>query len=211
MQYSADRPDRRSSRTAQTSRWIFRYAALLLAVMTMSCEGRQGMPQLQGAGDHPYAGLEQREVKALSAERTAELLDGRGMGYALAAELNHYPGPLHVLELAHDLQLSSRQEEDVRRTMNAMRKEALRLGRELIDREAELDLAFRSERIDADRVARLTGEIAAVEGRLRAAHLQAHLETKKLLTPQQVAHYDHLRGYTAAQLEDGGHGHDSHQ
>ena len=48
----------------------------------------------------PYVGLEAREIKALSEEQRQELLDGHGMGLALAAELNHYPGPKHVLELA---------------------------------------------------------------------------------------------------------------
>ena len=46
----------------------------------------------------PYAGLEGRRTKALSEEDAAGLLAGRGMGLALAAELNGYPGPLHVLE-----------------------------------------------------------------------------------------------------------------
>ncbi|HEY0442316.1 MAG TPA: hypothetical protein VGD36_19780, partial [Xanthobacteraceae bacterium] len=41
----------------------------------------------------PYAGLEARPVKALS-EQIADLRAGRGMGLALAAELNGYPGPL---------------------------------------------------------------------------------------------------------------------
>ncbi|WP_112664040.1 hypothetical protein [Microvirga flavescens] len=39
-----------------------------------------------------YAGLETRAVKALSDQQVADLRAGRGMGYALAAELNGYPG-----------------------------------------------------------------------------------------------------------------------
>ena len=50
-----------------------------------------------------------REVKALSAEQMTALAAGRGMGSALAAELNGYPGPLHVLELADPLGLSEGQ------------------------------------------------------------------------------------------------------
>src|SRR5262245_1477224 len=57
----------------------------------------------------PYAGLDSRDIKALSAEQLADLKAGRGMGLALAAELNGYPGPLHVLELADRLQLSPEQ------------------------------------------------------------------------------------------------------
>ena len=37
----------------------------------------------------------------------ADLKAGRGMGLALAAELNGYPGPSHVLELADKLKLSA--------------------------------------------------------------------------------------------------------
>ena len=40
----------------------------------------------------PYAGLEQRPVKALSEQQIADLRTGRGMSLALAAELNGYTG-----------------------------------------------------------------------------------------------------------------------
>ncbi|MER8435493.1 hypothetical protein NKH11_02460 [Mesorhizobium sp. M1393] len=42
-----------------------------------------------------YSGMEARRVKALSGEQIADLMAGRGMGLALAAELNSYPGPSH--------------------------------------------------------------------------------------------------------------------
>ena len=48
----------------------------------------------------PYAGYQQRPIKALSEQQIADLRAGRGMGLALAAELNGYPGPVHVLALA---------------------------------------------------------------------------------------------------------------
>src|SRR6187431_528451 len=54
----------------------------------------------------PYAGIQARPVKALSDKDIADLKAGRGMGLALPAELNGYPGPLHVLELATPLGLS---------------------------------------------------------------------------------------------------------
>jgi hypothetical protein len=57
----------------------------------------------------PYAGLEQRPIKALAPERVADLLAGRGASYALAAELNSYPGPRHVLDLAAGLALTPEQ------------------------------------------------------------------------------------------------------
>ena len=39
----------------------------------------------------PYAGFEARTIKALSDQQLADLRAGRGMGLALAAELNGYP------------------------------------------------------------------------------------------------------------------------
>src|SRR5262245_64398212 len=57
-----------------------------------------------------YAGLETRDIKALSAQQLADLQAGRGMGLAIAAELNGYPGPLHVFELADSLGLSPDQQ-----------------------------------------------------------------------------------------------------
>ena len=53
----------------------------------------------------PYAGQEKREIKALSQEDVEGYLTGQGMGFAKAAELNQYPGPKHVLELARELRL----------------------------------------------------------------------------------------------------------
>ena len=57
----------------------------------------------------PYAGQQSREVKSLSAQDIDDLLNGRGMALAKAGELNGYPGPLHVLELASELRLTDEQ------------------------------------------------------------------------------------------------------
>ena len=63
----------------------------------------------------PYAGMQSRPIKALSEQQVADLGAGRGMGLALVAELNGYPGPLHVLELADKLSLSKDQRADMQR------------------------------------------------------------------------------------------------
>ena len=51
----------------------------------------------------PYAGQQTRAIKALSDDEIAAFLNGEGMGFAKAAELNGYPGPAHVLTLAQKL------------------------------------------------------------------------------------------------------------
>ena len=67
---------------------------------SFSCRRRANGAAL---GEHPlspYAGQQTRAIKALSPEDLAGLLNGEGRGMAKAAELNGYPGPVHVLELA---------------------------------------------------------------------------------------------------------------
>lgn len=145
----------------------------------------------------PYAGLEDRTVRALSDEQIDDLLAGKGSGYALAAELNHYPGPTHVLEMADELGLSSAQEEMVRDIFAPMQTEAKALGRDLVDLESRLDQAFGSGSITQPLLNELTAEIAQTEGELRAVHLAAHLELQDVLTPGQVQLYDELRGYSS--------------
>ena len=49
------------------------------------------------AADMPYAGQQTRTIKALSDQEVSDYVEGRGMGSSKAAELNHYPGPAHVL------------------------------------------------------------------------------------------------------------------
>src|SRR5690606_32619422 len=92
--------------------------------------------------ESPYEGEEGRQIKALSAEQAADLLDGRGMGFALAAELNGYPGPLHVLELAKELSLTDKQRGQTQALFARMREAARAIGREIVDAEAALDRRF---------------------------------------------------------------------
>ncbi|MDL1878575.1 hypothetical protein FBQ85_25940, partial [Cytophagia bacterium CHB2] len=60
-------------------------------------------PALAQHQHSPYAGEESREIKSLSPQEIRMYLEGHGMGLAKAAELNHYPGPRHVMELAKQL------------------------------------------------------------------------------------------------------------
>jgi hypothetical protein len=146
----------------------------------------------------PYASHVERPVKALSAERIAALYEGAGQGYALAAELNGYPGPRHVLDLAEPLGLHAGQRTAVEALFTTMREEARALGAELVRQEAALERAFQNGTINAGRLAEATAEISAVEGRLRAVHLRYHIDTRALLSGDQLAAYHRLRGYTAS-------------
>ena len=145
----------------------------------------------------PYAGWETRPIKALSPERVADLLAGRGASYALAAELNHYPGPKHVLDLSVPLQLRPEQEQIARDLFVRMEHEALQLGSQLVDLEAELDAAFSSGTITPASLEKITADIGTVESQLRSVHLKTHLVMREVLTEEQVIQYDQLRGYMA--------------
>lgn len=143
----------------------------------------------------PYAGLEGRSIKALSEQQIADLRAGRGMGLALAAELNGYPGPIHVLEMADSLDLSGDQRAKVQELFSAMKTEGIPLGEKLIAQEAELDKAFASKTITAATLAASTDAIGATHAALRQAHLKYHLLTIEVLTPTQIQRYAELRGY----------------
>jgi Spy/CpxP family protein refolding chaperone len=112
-----------------------------------------------------------------------------------AAELNGYPGPAHVLQLAAQLRLTDTQRRDVRAIFYRMSAAAKPLGSQLIDREQALDQLFATGGITPDRLAAATAAIAELQGRLRAVHLSAHLETRALLNADQIARYEQLRGY----------------
>ena len=144
----------------------------------------------------PYTGEEKRDVKALSGDDIKNYLEGNGMGFAKAAELNGVPGPKHILENESKLDLSSEQREAIQNAFERMKEQAVDLGRQIVENEKELESFFRQTEITSDAVRAQTRKIAELQGNLRAAHLEAHLEMKKILSPQQVEKYNRLRGYT---------------
>lgn len=147
------------------------------------------------AAHSPYADLESRAIKALSAEETENYLSGKGMALALAAELNGYPGPLHVLEFADELELSETQREKTARLFAAMQKEARALGAKIVAKEKELDALFSQKLADEESLRRTTAAVAALKGELRFTHLKYHLKTIPVLNGGQIAKYGGLRGY----------------
>jgi len=165
-----------------------------IAAVTMMVFGGIAAAQHQHSPS-PYTGLQQRTIKALSEQQISDLRAGRGMGLALAAELNGYPGPLHVLELADQIELSDDQRQRVRQLYDAMKAEAVPVGETLIAHESALDRAFAEGSISTATLASLTAQIGEIQGRLRAIHLKYHLTTADLLCAHQRQRYAELRGY----------------
>ena len=151
----------------------------------------------------PYAGQQDRPIKALSDEEILSYLNGEGLGYAKAAELNRYPGPRHVLDLATQLGLTEPQKQRVQGIYDAMHEKAARLGKEIVSHEAVLDSLFSSRIIDSAGLRSLVSEIAQLQGDLRATHLQAHLAVTRILAPDQILAYDRLRGYSGSTEHEG--------
>ncbi len=157
--------------------------------------GQHGHGASAAPAPSPYAGQQTRSIKALSATQEQDLLQGKGMELAKAAELNGYPGPSHVLELAAALQLDGVQRRATETLMSRHKDKARALGAQLVEAERALDTAFSSQTIDAARITQLTQDIGTLQAALRAEHLQTHLEQTALLNPQQIAGYQRLRGY----------------
>jgi hypothetical protein len=157
----------------------------------------------------PYAGLQNRSIKTLSEQQIADLSTGRGTGLALAAELNGYPGPIHAIELAEQLHLSSAQVSKLKSLFEAMKAATIPLGATLISQERNLNEDFANRTVTLASLEEATQRIGATQAALRATHLKYHLSTVEILTTEQVARYNELRGYKSDEAPK--HGHHQHQ
>ena len=155
------------------------------------------------AQQQPYAGQQQRELKALSPEEVQQYLSGAGLGYARPAELNSFPGPMHVLELADKLVLSAAQRAQTKALMEEHKAEARAIGAKRVEAERALDALFASGKAEQQALRDAVQAAAALEGEYRLSHLETHRRMRALLTEEQVIRYNQLRGYAAG----GGHRH----
>jgi hypothetical protein len=158
-----------------------------------------GTPGGHGAGHgaaSPYAGLQKREIKALSEAEHADLAAGRGMAMALPAEMNGYPGPMHALELADRLGLSQEQRGALQRQMRDMREAAVPAGAEVVEAERRLDRLFVGGTASEETLTAAATAAGEARTRLRLIHLRTHLATRATLTVDQRALYARLRGYS---------------
>jgi hypothetical protein len=143
----------------------------------------------------PYAGQQSRPIKALSAQDQRDLREGKGLGFAKAAELNGYPGPMHTLELARELQLSSEQLGKTKALLFSHKNTVKALGAELVEAERRLDAAFATREVTLETLERLTTEIGLFQAKIRSEHLKTHVEQTTYLSNEQIAQYSVLRGY----------------
>ncbi|MFY0991905.1 Spy/CpxP family protein refolding chaperone [Halomonas sp. C05BenzN] len=149
----------------------------------------------------PYAGFEDRAIKSLSEDDIEELRRGGGWGLALPAELNGVPGPAHLLELRNEIPLEVEQVAAIESLFRVMREEAIPAGERLIEAERAIEQAFAERRLDEARLQELLQDAEAARTELRFVHLARHLDTLEILTDDQVARYNQLRGYADTQSD----------
>lgn len=164
-----------------------------------------GGPHPPSASSTDYPDLLASPIRGLTPNEIEELRTGAGAGMALAAELNGYPGPKHILELAERLALSQDQQADVEALFSATNAEARRIGALLLGLHKELDDGFRNRTLTESGLHDLLVKLDGQTAELRFVHLRAHLAAFDLLTPHQRAMYAEMRGYGAA--EHGSHAH----
>jgi hypothetical protein len=163
---------------------------------------RDHSPGVSEVPASPYAGMQKRLVKALSDQQIADLKAGRGMSLALAAELNGYPGPLHVLEMTDALGLSDNQLTRTKALFEAMKAETIPIGERIIADETAFDRLFAERTVTPASLETATSRIGADQTELRTAHLRYHLAMVDVLSPEQIVRYAKLRGYAEPGSQD---------
>lgn len=185
----------------------FYFAALILSLSACQGDGKQNAHSQQHhsskhrhdhQGHSPYAGQQKRDLKAFPPEVIKQLKEGSGMpfyGMAKPAELNSYPGPKHILQVKEKLGFSDKQEKQIQQIFDSMNRQAEALGDSLLANERKIEQAFSSNQITRKKLRELVNRSGTIYGRLRFAHLQAHLKAKQVLNEEQIQQYDEWRGY----------------
>lgn len=172
-------------------------ATLLVSTVLFSRDTIHTQPILAFRSD--YIEFENRKIKALSKGDIDELLEGKGWGLALAAELNGYPGPVHLLEMteAGKLDLNTTQFAEIKKLHNEMRSKVIPLGKKYVMSEQALNDSFAKNDIDDVKLRQLVSETYKYLSELKYTHLSYHLKTVKILSKTQNNEYNRLRGYGA--------------
>lgn len=117
-------------------------------------------------------------------------------GLGGSAELDGWPGPSHALELADPLGLPPQQRATTRTQFARRQHEAKVAGENLIATESALDRLFKDSQATTDSVRAATARAAQAQGQLRETHLRHQLAMIEVLSADQIAAYDRLRGYS---------------
>ena len=153
----------------------------------------------------PYSGQEIRDIKSLSDNDVQSLQNGTGEafgGIAKLAELNGYPGPRHVLDIAQELQLTDRQRLEIELIYQNMSNNAKSIRSAIIAIEQDMDEAFANKTITEENLIAMLDKSANFYGQLRFVHLSAHLDTTQIMTTEQIQIYNEMRGYEGSSIDN---------
>jgi Spy/CpxP family protein refolding chaperone len=175
--------------------WDSIVALALLVLLVVGAAVGQTAQRSAGTAHAPYAGQQVRAITSLSADDIEQLAAGKGWGLAKPAELNGYPGPMHVLELADKLGMTAEQRRAVAASFGKMQAAARAVGAKLIEAERAIDDAFRSGKVEPALLGERVRKAETLRAELRLIHLGAHLQVSPILTRQQLHLYSQLRGY----------------
>lgn len=184
---------------------LFCSAIALLLLAAAPAIAQHGHHQHQSK----YAGQEKRDIKSLSPDDLAELRRGGGWGLAKAAELNGVPGPAHLLEMKDKIGLSAEQVAKIEALFKDMQKNAIAAGARLIDLERKLESEFRAGTVTDASLQSALAAIGKVRTELRYIHLSTHLKTPAIVSKEQIALYNKLRGYASDPCANVPEGHDA--
>ncbi len=169
----------------------------ILSLMALLALGATTLLAQPHHNQSPYAGQfsPSAPIRALDPEQIRQIAAGEGAGLAKAAELNGVPGPRHVLDMASGLGLTPAQRVRIQAIYDDMHAKAIVLGRRYLSAQEALERDFRAHRLAPATLANRVAKVNHIRGELETVHLAAHLATAKVLTRDQIAHYNTMRGY----------------
>ena len=142
-----------------------------------------------------YVYLLDSEIRGLDQDTIEGYLTGKGLGQALPAELNGYPGPRHTIDMAEELELTEEQLAQVQALFDDMQSAVIPLGEKYLESVAELELTFREGTTTGEYLQSQLEKITGIEAQMRYAHLSTHLATIDILSHDQIMQYNMMRGY----------------
>ena len=142
-----------------------------------------------------YVYLLDTEIRGLDQDTIEGYLTGKGLGQALSAELNGYPGPRHTIDMAEELELTEEQLAQVQALFDDMQSAVIPLGEKYLESVAELELTFREGTITDEYLLSQLEKITGIEAQMRYVHLSTHLATIDILSHDQIMQYNMMRGY----------------
>ena len=128
-------------------------------------------------------------LKSLTPDEVKGYVEGSGMGQAKVAELNGYPGPMHLLERKDELKLTSEQVRSLEELKTRMTTEAIKYGTDVIEAEKQLNKLFAGGNATEEQVRGAVVKSEESKANVRYAHLKAHLASRRILTPSQLKAY----------------------